>query len=161
MIIQEPTRLFVPNTITWQVSRADGTVEPAIYVTNARTDAGANAIAQLCGLAGALPFAFVGLSADLTAVVKTDTALTGELTLNGLARKAVTYGGFVGPTVVNGVASFTQTTAWTATANAQSINKIAAFTAISAGIMGFATILSSTTVLNNGDTGNLTWGFNV
>jgi len=82
MIIQEPTRLFVPNTITWQVSRADGTVEPAIYVTNARTDAGANAIAQLCGLAGALPFAFVGLSADLTAVVKTDTALTGELTLN-------------------------------------------------------------------------------
>jgi len=53
MIIQEPTRLFVPNTITWQVSRADGTVEPAIYVTNARTDAGANAIAQLCGLAGA------------------------------------------------------------------------------------------------------------
>lgn len=158
--IAEPIRLRLPQRVMFQVTRADGKIEEPQICYNKRTDAGASAIAQLIGSAAGLPFLYVGLSADTTLVAKTDTTLTSEYTTNGLGRKLVAYGGYVAPSVVDGVASFTESASWTCTAAAQSINKIAAFTALSAGTMGFATILAATTVLNNGDVGNLVWSFN-
>jgi hypothetical protein len=152
--------LHIPNIVTLTIHRTTGKTE--VYKThNSRVNAGASAIAQLIGSGAATPFNYVALSSDATAVAATDTTCPSEYTTNGLARKAATYGGYVAPGSLGGSASYTETASWTSTANTQAINKICALNASSSGTLGFETILGSTVTLNNGDTGNLTWTFNI
>jgi hypothetical protein len=151
-----------PNTITFQIIRANGHREPIQIAHNARVNAGASAIAQLIGSTAGTPFNYVALTSDSGAVVATDTTCPSEYNnTNGLGRKLATYGGYAAPASLGASASYTLTTSWTSSANAQNINKICAFNASSAGTLGFETILGATVTLNNGDTGNLTWTFNI
>jgi hypothetical protein len=152
------------NKVVFEVLRAsNGDVER--YTSyNARTNAGAQAIAQLIGSAAGLPFKYVGLTTNNTAPLAGDTVLTSEYTTNGLSRAAGTYGTYTAPASLGATASYILTAQWTCTATGQTINKIAAFTTTGpppAGIMGFETLLGSTITLNNGDLGTLTWTFTV
>jgi hypothetical protein len=160
-VTETSNRILIPNITRFQVVRANGKVEKPQFSHNSRVDAGANAIAQLIGSAAGLPFIYVALTSNSSAVVKTDTTLSGEYTTAGLGRVAASYGSYTAPATLNGAASYVLTATWSCTSNGQAVNKIAAFTAISVGTMGFETLLGSTETLNNGDTGLLTWTFQV
>lgn len=154
-------RILVPNITRFQVIRADGREEKPQFSRNSRVDAGASAVASLLGSGAGNPFIYVALTANNTAVAKGDTTLTGEYTTAGLGRVAGTFGSYTAPVTLNGAASYVLTATWTCTVNGQNVNKIAAFTAISGGIMGFETLLGATETLNNLDVGLLQWTFNV
>jgi hypothetical protein len=148
------------NKVVFEIIRPSGAREK-FESTNSRVNAGAQAIAQLCGQAAGLPFIYVALSANATTPAATDTTLAGEYTTNGLSRVLGTYGTYTAPSTLNGTATYVITASWTCTAAGQTVNKIAAFTAISGGTMGFETLLGATATLNNTDVGNLTWTFTV
>lgn len=160
MLITEPEIPRGVNRGVFTVNRKDGSVERYEF-TNARTNAGASAIAQLIGSGAGLPFLYVALTSNNTAPAATDTTLTGEYTTAGLSRVLATFGGYVAPASLGATATYVLSASWSCTINGSTVNKIAAFTAITVGIMGFETLLATTVTLNNGDTGALTWTFTV
>lgn len=148
------------NTITAVIERADGTIEYGDPVRNSRVDAGASFVAnQISGTVAAVAN-YMALSATSLTIAKTDTTLSGEITTNGCARAAATYGGYTAPSTLNGTATYTLTYQWTASAT-QTVNSAAVFNAASAGTMLVEANLSQTYALNSGDKLTLVWTFTV
>lgn len=121
--------------------------------TNAGTDWQAsqmgNSAATGAGTGVSRAADFVALTESATAAAAGSTTLTGELTLDGLARAAGTYGH------TNGTATYTITRAFTftrASAVDRTVAKIGVFNAASTGILAFETLLSASQLLQtNGD----------
>ena len=128
---------------------------------NARTDAGASWVAGLLGGTGTTaPAKYIGLTADATAPIKTDTTLPGEITTNGLARVLGTYTLTVPtPATLNAQVAWTLTNIFTYTGAVQVVvAKGGLFTAATVGILAFETVLPSTATVNaNGDQISCTW----
>jgi hypothetical protein len=97
---------------------------------------------------GGAPTAFMGLTANATAPALTDTTLaTGggaEIVTAGLIRKIAVYAHTAG------VASYTQTTVFTAQAGdvPVTVAKMGTFNSITGGIMSFETLLNATATLS-------------
>jgi hypothetical protein len=127
---------------------------------NARTNAGALAIAQLIGQSPGLPFVYIALSTDTGAVAATDTVCPGEITGNGLARGLASTGTFTAPTTLGGSESYVLNESWT-TSVAQTVTKVCAMNAASGGVLGFESLLSAAVVLNPGDSLSLQYQFSV
>lgn len=102
------------------------------------------------GTAAMRPADFLGVTADATAPAAGDTALTGEITTDGLARAQATYSHSAG------VASYLLSKLFTFTRAGgvdRTINKMAVFNASSAGSMTFESLVPSPPTLQlNGDT---------
>ena len=129
--------------------------------TRVAADAGAAWVAGLLGGAGTTaPAKYIGLTTDAVSPIKTDTVLPSELTTNGLGRVLGTYTLTVGtPASLNAQVTWTITYTFTYTGSTQVIvAKGGLFTAVSAGIMAFETMLPSTATVNaNGDQISCTW----
>lgn len=122
---------------------------------NARTDAGAGWVAGLLGGTGtAAPAKYIGITADATPTAKGDTTLPGEITTAGLGRALGVYTLTVPvPSVINGQVTWTFTNTFTYTGAVQVVvAKGGLFTAASAGILAFETVLPTVATVNaNGD----------
>jgi hypothetical protein len=146
------------NIVHTQIHRATGKKSRPTYSKNSRVNAGANAMAGLIGSTSSAPFNYIALSPTSLTPAATDTALSGETSAAGLARKLATYGGYTGPSALNGTATFTLTVSYTNTSGAAvTINSIGLFNASSAGTMLAEANLSAAQVLNNGDTLSLVY----
>ena len=104
-------------------------------------------------LAGTLPARWIGLTNDATSPVVGGTALTAEITANGLARALATFAH------TGGATTYTLTKTWTAS-GAQSAQQAGMFTggyrAAGGGTLVCWTTFTSAT-LANGDSLQLTW----
>lgn len=153
------------NSVEWKVFHSQlgkfGQWEHLGTNHNARTDAGAGWVAGLLGGTGtAAPAKYIGLTADATAPVKTDTTLPGEITTNGLARALGAYTLTTAvPATLNGQVTWTITLLFTYTGGVQVVvAKGGLFTAATVGILAFETVLPSTATVNaNGDQISCTW----
>lgn len=124
-----------------------------------RTNAGADKMSAMLGNAAAAGAGtgacraadYVALSENTTAPAASDTALTGELTANGLQRKQGTYAHTIGTNFYTITAVFTSTDP-----TPRTIAKVALFDAVSAGIMFVVSLLSPTAVIASGDTVTIT-----
>ena len=125
-----------------------------------RVNAGAAAITGNIASSQVPVFIYAALSTDTATPVLTDTVCPAEITSGGLARQAATYGSYVAPITLNGVASYQMTTSWTATGSF-TVAKICMLNASSSGVLGFETLLGAPVSVANTDTINLTWTFNV
>jgi hypothetical protein len=150
------------NIVRTQVRRSGGRKDRARLAKNSRVNAGAQGMAQNTGSTAGNPFNYVALSPTAITAAATDTALSGETSAAGLARKAATYGNYTAPASLNATATYTLTASWTNTSGSTvTIQSIAMFNASSAGTMLAEALLSTSEVLNNGDTLNLVWTITV
>lgn len=148
------------NRLDVVITRADGTVERMAPIFNSRVDAGANWQASLMGSAAGTPANYLALSATSLTIAKGDTALSGEITTNGLGRVQATYGSYTAPSSLSGAASYQLTHTFTAT-GPQTVNSAALFNASSAGTMFVEANLTSTATLASGDSLAITWTVNI
>jgi hypothetical protein len=126
---------------------------------NARVDSGALYVASQIGSGAGAVANYIAVSANTTAVAKTDTTCPSEITTGGLGRAVATYGGYVAPTVLGGTATYTLSLSFSATAT-YTINKLCLFNAVTGGTMLFETLLGSAVSGGTGDTINVVWTVN-
>jgi hypothetical protein len=129
---------------------------------NARTDAGAQYIANQIGNAGSVSTnvaSFIALSSDTGTVLKTDTVCPSELATAGMNRKVSTFAYVSPPSILGGSATYTLSNSYTAT-GAYTINKLCLFTLLSGGTMLFETLLGATVAGSSGDIINVVWTVN-
>jgi hypothetical protein len=122
---------------------------------NLRTNLGADFWdAQLFKVAAAGATAnYIALTTDVTAPAATDTTLTSEETLNGLARAQAADAHTAGTNISTLSKTFTYTGSTTKT-----IAKVGLFNAASSGTMVLETLLGSSGTVNaNGDTLTIQW----
>ncbi len=145
-----------PNEVHAAIIRKDGTVEDLGITSNLRTTAGLDWQSDVMGNATQPVSArWIGLTTNATAPAAGDTTLTGEITTGGLGRAASTYAHTAG------VASYTISNTFTASATHTNVAKAGMFTAASSGTMAFTTMLSATATLVSGDTLLITWTINL
>lgn len=81
----------VSGEIRLQCFRKDGSLKwDTGFIKNVITKAGMAQLALLAGDAAAVPFTYLAVGSDATAVTADDTALTTEITNHGLERAAAT-----------------------------------------------------------------------
>lgn len=158
----EPARVLPPNAVELTVRPAmcgqDSCVQH--YRThNARTNAGANAIANNIGGTAVAVANEVALSTDSTAVAAADTTCPSEITTLGLARKVATFGSYTAPASLGAAFSYTLTASWSPTGTA-TITKVCMLNASSGGTLFFESVLGTSVTTNSGDTDTLTWTVN-
>ncbi len=145
-----------PNEVHAAIIRKDGTVEDLGITRNLRTTVGLDWQADVMGNSTQPVSArWIALTTNATAPAAGDTTLTGEITTGGLGRAAGTYAHTAG------VASYTISNTFTASATHTAVAKAGLFTAITTGTMAFSTLLSSTASLESGDTLAITWTINL
>ncbi len=148
------------------VHMRDGKIVKRSFTFNSRVNKGADLTASLLSgtsfnsISSPLPPKYVALSTSSLTPDKTDTTLTGESAASGLARALGTQGSYVGPSVLDGAASYTVTKTFTAGAGA-TIVSAALFDASSSGNLFVEANLSSSAVLVSGDTLAITWTINL
>lgn len=120
--------------------------------TTGTTPAGTSAMLLLPGFA---PARFIALTENTGAPAITDTALTGELTTNGMNRALATYAH------TTNAETFTLTKTWTATGGTGAIYKAGQMTggygSAGGGFMVAETVLNATATLATNDTLQVTW----
>jgi hypothetical protein len=135
------------------------------YQYNARVQQGASWQAALMFNAAGVPASYLAISTDTAAVANTDTALTSELTTNGLARAAGTYALNSGQGSIGGTAQAQLTKTWTYTGSTSVVvAKIAACTTStqSASDCRFIALFNATATVNqNGDQLAATYQFTI
>lgn len=121
---------------------------------NLETNAGLDWQASVMGDTAAPPATcnYLALSDDATAPAATDTAVAGEITLNGLVRAQGTYAHTAG------ASSYSIAHTWTATA-AQAAQKAGMLNAASTGTLCFENTFTAVSLQAN-DTLTLTWTVN-
>ncbi len=145
-----------PNEVHAVIIRKDGTVEDLGITSNLRTTVGLDWQADVMGNATQPVSArWIALTTNATAPAAGDTTLTGEITTGGLGRAAGTYAHTAG------VASYTISNTFTASATHTAVAKAGLFTAITTGTMAFTTMLNNTATLDSGDTLAVTWTINL
>jgi hypothetical protein len=155
------------------VTRANGSLSLSdrfwnmIPSFNSRVNKGADLIGSLItgtslnSISSPLPPKYIAL--NITGVItaaKTDTALANEATTNGMGRTLGTQGGYTGPSVLDGAASYTVTNTFTCATGGVTVYAAALLDAASTGNLFVEANLSSSAVLNVGDTLALTWTVN-
>ena len=136
---------------------------------NARVNVGAALSSSLLSgsslgsISTPLPPKYIALSTSVLSPATTDTTLTGETVVSGLARAAGTVGGYVAPTLLDGGASYTITYTFTNTpGGAITLFSTALFDAASTGNMFVEANLSSgVSIPNAGDQVVITWTVNL
>lgn len=151
-------RVHFRSDILVVVRDKDGNEKSRSFQHNLRTNAGADFWdAQLFKVAAAGATAnFIALTTDATAPAATDTTLTSEETLNGLARAQATDA----HTAAASSSQLSKTFTYTGSTS-KVIAKVGLFNAASAGTLALETLLASTATVNaNGDTITITWTIN-
>ena len=105
-------------------------------------DTGLEYIAKLINGGSVAPFKYIALGSGTTPEAIDQTALTAEITANGLARVEATCG-------YEAIGKATWTHEFTATADGMQINEVAIFDAATAGNMLMRHKYSSTKALDN------------
>lgn len=133
---------------------------------NSRVNKGADLIGSLItgtnlnSITSPLPPKYIALADTSTiTAAASDTTLSHETSASGMTRAAGTFGGYTGPSTLDGAASFTVTHTFTAGATV-TIYAAALFDASSSGNMFVEANLSSSATLNSGDTLAITWTVN-
>ena len=133
---------------------------------NSRVNKGADLIGSLItgtslnSISSPLPPKYIALSTSSLTPAKTDTTLSGETSNSGVARTLGTQGGYVGPASLDAAALYTVTNTFTCGATPTTIVSAALFDAASVGNLFVEANLSSSAVLNTGDTLQITWTVN-
>lgn len=135
----------VEGIVTLQIYDKDGNLKSETKGKNVITTAGLAQLALLAGDASAVPFTYLALGTDDTAVAATDTALGAEITDTGLARAAATISRIT-TTATNDTLRATYT--WTAS-GVKTIEECGLFNASSAGTMLGHKLTGSSTTANN------------
>ena len=152
------------NFIDIAVKPQGGIWKAVASVKNTRTDSGASFIANLIGSAAGTPANYIALSSATLTPVKTDVALTGELTTAGLARAIAAFGAYTAPTALNGSASFQLSKTFTYTGST-TVNVVsgALLNAATAGtLLSEANFTPAQATVNaNGDQVAVTWTITV
>ncbi len=156
------------NQVTVEHIKAGETSGQKSTVYNARTDKGAAALASLMtgasqsGITSPLPPLYLALSTTTLTPAKTDTTLTGETSVAGLARVLGTVGSYTAPTTLDGVASYSITYSFVLTGSGPvTVNSVGLFDAISGGNLQYESNVGAPPVMNTGDTFALTWTINL
>lgn len=141
-----------PNLVHLVARHADGTIFYDQTVHNLRTNAGVNwQFNQMAGTTAGV-CTYIALSNDTGAPSATDTAVTAEITSNGLARANAT------PAHSSNTSSYTLTYTFTATGT-QSAQKAGLLNASSGGTLCFENVFSPV-AMNSGDTLQVVWTLN-
>ena len=153
------------NRIEAKITRANGKKEQMSPTFNSRVNKGGD-------LTGSLLFAttfnsitspaapkYIALSTSTLTPAAGDTTLTGETAASGMGRALGTVGGYTAPSVLDGAASNTVSKVFTASGTI-TIVSAALFDAASLGNLFVEANLSSSAILNNGDTLTITWTVN-
>ena len=136
----------VKGSVRLRVFDKDGNLKQDTgFEENTITKAGLAQIALLSGDASAVPFTYLALGTDNTAVTSDDTTLGAEITDTGLARAAATISRTT-TTVTNDTLRATYT--WTAT-GVKTIEEAGLFNAASSGTMLGHKLTGSSTTANN------------
>jgi hypothetical protein len=138
--------LKVSGFVTLKIYDKSGVLKSECSGPNTITSAGLAQLALLAGDATAVPFTYLAVGTDDTAVASTDTALGAEITDTGLARASATVTRTT-TTVSNDTLRLTHT--WTAT-GVKTIEEVGIFNASTAGTM-LGRKLSGSKVTANGD----------
>lgn len=104
------------------------------------------------------PARYIGLTTDTTAITGSETALTSEITTNGLARALATYAH------TGGTTAYTLQKTWTASGASGTIHRAGLFTAATltaGGNLAFISDLNADAVLASGDSLQVTWTINI
>lgn len=139
----------------------------SIFSFNARVDKGAALTASLLtgtalgSIASPLPPLYIALSTSTLTPAKTDTTLTGETVVAGVARALGTVGSYTAPSTLDGAASYVLSKTFTLTGAATTIVSSAIFDAVSTGNMFVEANLSSSAVLSTGDQLVIQWTINL
>lgn len=147
------------NHVELVITRANGDVE---YVDgwNSRTNNGASWQATVMGSAAGDPAKYIALSTTAISPAASDTTLSGETAVSGLARTEGTYGAYTAPSSLGSSASYQISNTFTAGA-AATINSAALFDAASAGNLFVEAALGTPATLASGDSIALTWTVNI
>ena len=143
----EQTKLKIIGTYDFEIRDINGNIRDSWTVKNLVTNAGFALLASLCGDAAAVPFTYIAVGTDSTAVAVTDTTLTAEITDTGLERAAGTVSR-VTTTVTNDTYQITKT--WTATGS-KTIEEVGVFNAASDGTM-LSHALTTSKAVESGET---------
>lgn len=153
------------NRVGAIIIRADGTKEFLGFSYNSRVNKGADLTGSLLmatafnSITSAGAPKYIALSTSSLTPDKGDTTLSGETSSYNMGRVAGTIGGYTGPSTLDGAASNTITHTFTA-GGSITIVSAALFDAASSGNLFVEANLSSSAVLNNGDTLAITWTVN-
>lgn len=138
------------------------------YSYNSRTNKGADLTASLLtgtsinSITSPLPPKYIALSTSTLTPAKTDTTLTGESSATGLIRALGTQGGYVGPSALDGAASYTVTKAFTnESAGSVTILSSALFDALTVGNLFAEANLGTSAPLAVNDIVTITWTVNL
>ena len=137
------------------------------FAYNARVNKGGDLIGSLItgtslnSITSPLPPKYIALSTTSLTPAAGDTTLTGETAATGLVRALGTQGGYVGPSVLDGSASYTVTKTFTnSSGGSVTINSAALLDAASSGNLFVEANLASAAVLAVNDTLAITWTVN-
>lgn len=138
-----------------------------IFSFNSRVDKGGALTASLLtgtslgSITTPLPPLYIALSTSTLTPAKTDTTLTGETVVAGVARALGTVGSYVAPSTLDGAASYVLSKTFTLTGAATTIVSSGIFDAVSVGNMFVEANLSSSAVLSTGDQLTIQWTINL
>jgi hypothetical protein len=108
-----------------------------------------------------LPAKYIALSTSSLTPVKTDTTLTGETVVAGLARVLGTIQNYVAPSTLDGAASFDIYNSFTLTGTATTVVSTALFDAVSTGNMFAEVNFASSATMTTNDVLQVTWTVNI
>jgi hypothetical protein len=137
------------------------------FVFNARVDKGAAQQASLMtgtslgSITTPLPAKYIALSTSSLTPVKTDTTLTGETVVAGLARVLGTIQNYVAPSTLDGAASYDVYNSFTLTGVGTTVVSTALFDAASTGNMFAEVNFASSAVMATNDILQVTWTVNI
>jgi len=143
----------VPNMVHIIARHKNGDVFYDRWVHNLRTNAGINwQYNQMAGTTAAV-CNYIALTNTAITPAATDTALSGEISANGLARAQAT------PAHTTNATSYTLAYTWTCATSAQAAQAAGVFNAGSSGTLCFENTFTAAS-LQIGDTLQVTWTIN-
>lgn len=156
MVTPDCVQEHAPNLVHAWINRADGTQEDLGIAENLRTTVGADWQSDVMGNSTQPVSArWIALTTNATAPAAGDTTLATEITTGGLTRAVGAY------THTASTTAYKITNTFTASAAHTNVAKAGLFTAITAGILVFTTLLSSTATLAINDTLTIEWTVNI
>lgn len=156
------------NRVDAVIKRSTGQIERLWPSYNARVNKGAALTASLLSgsslgsISSPLPPKYIALSTSVLTPVATDTTLSGETVVSGLARAAGTVGGYVAPTLLDGGASYTITNTFVSAAGGNTLLSTGLFDASSSGnLFAEANFSAPAVLVNPGDSIVIVWTINI
>lgn len=154
------------NRVGWEQVR-NGKVIKRGFTYNDRVDAGAALSSSLLagealgGITSPAAPKYIALSTSTLTPAKTDTTLTGETSVSGLARAVGTIQNYTAPTTLDGACSYEVYKAFTNAGATTTIKSAALFDAATGGNMFVEANLSSDATLESGDLIRVNWEVNL